>query len=193
MLLIAASGCRHGGRKPLPTTNSSSVAASRKFEDSAHGFTLAIPDGWNRTPVVEDPQNVLELRGPGNAEVSVAVPKLPPHVPGLLPLGAVQNGYVSDVRKRWTNVAVQQEPETDVAEVPARLFVVAGTDKADKTGSAARKMQVLIFARGDTLFIVTGEGPADQFDAVKTAVERVADSWNWLKNDSKNDTSKEKP
>ena len=181
-MLIASTGCRHGARKPLgPTT--SSAAANRKFEDGAHGFALTIPDGWQRKPIEdsEDSEDVLELSGPAAAELSVAVPKLPPHVPGFIPLGAVQNGYVQDVRRRMTDVTTSDEPAMKVAGVAARRFTVAGTDKS----GAARKMQVLIFARGDTLFIVTGEGPAQQFEPLKSAVDRLAASWNWLKKDTK--------
>ena len=46
--------------------------------------------------------------------VSLEVPKLPPHIPGLIPLGSVVGGYIDDLKKQHPGVKVD-DPSTNPA------------------------------------------------------------------------------
>jgi hypothetical protein len=192
VLLIGVAGCRHrtaaaatSGASTASTASTTSpatqttVASSRpsgtRFQDAAHGFATTCPDAWTRRDA-NGPEDVLSLAGPGGAELSIAVPKLPAHVPGIIPLPAVQDGYVDDVRKRLADVTVTESAATRVTGASARRFAITGRDQG-----GPRKLLVIAIVKGDHLYIVTGEGPADRYDAVKQGVERVAQSWTWLK------------
>src|SRR5262249_44516184 len=99
------------------------------------------------------------------------------HIPGIIPLPVVQSGYVDDVRKRLKDVQVTQTQPIKVAGASARRFAISGTDADGKT----KELLVIAIVKGDRLYIVTGEAPADSFDAAKDAVDQVGACWKWIK------------
>src|SRR4051794_19545355 len=99
-------GCRgrhaaaHGdpATQKLPATASAAKAGETElFQDPQHGFAVRYPANWT---LRQDPENVFTADARANdetgPELSIAVPNLPPHVPGMVPLGSVQSGYVDD-------------------------------------------------------------------------------------------------
>jgi hypothetical protein len=176
-------GCRHRAASPsapqtmsaaatMPaTTQANAAGQTRKYE--GHGFTTEVPSDWKE---FKDPQSVIALNGPGGLELDIAVPHLPPHVPGIIPLPAVQSGYVDDVKKRMTNVKLIESTAPLVCGCHSRRFAIEGTE-----GDKRKKLLVYAVVNGDHLYVITGEGPADQFDKLVPVVNRVADSWHWTK------------
>ena len=119
---------------------------------------------------------MLTLEDGGGAELAIAVPHLPAHIPGIIPLPAVEKGYVDDVKKRLTDVKETESNATRVAGATARRFAITGDDS-----SGERKLLVFAIVKGDHLYIVTGEAPADHFAPASSATQRAADSWKWTK------------
>ncbi len=180
----AAGGCRHRAASPaspramkvsasMPATTPATTDAARVRKYEGHGFTTEVPSDWKE---FTDPQSALALKGPSEMELDLAVPHLPPHVPGIIPLPAVQSGYVDDLKKRMTNVKLVESTAPSVAGAYARRFAIEGAENG-----AAKKLLVYAIVKGDHLYIVTGEGPAEQFDKLVPVVNRVADSWKWNK------------
>jgi hypothetical protein len=177
-MLVGVAGCRHrAAAAATVTATQPSVAKapanSRVFDDKDHGFSALVPADWKEKT---DEQNVLTVDGPKGEEFDIAVPKLPPHIPGMLPLTAIESGYVDDVRKRLKDVEEGESTAVKVAGASARRFEITGKDDAGE-----RKLLVFAIAKGDHLYIITGEGPADRYDAVKSASENAAASWKWTK------------
>src|SRR5436190_2081500 len=75
-----------------------------KFERPDLGVRLEWPEGWAQHKSADF---VLLLRpaakGRGDEasapSLSLDVPDLPPHIPGMIPIGSVRNGYLDDLRK----------------------------------------------------------------------------------------------
>jgi hypothetical protein len=194
--LCSAGGCRTraaAAPRPLPTTRRGAAlttapsvqpigpalaGSTALFQDRSSGFSLRYPAGWSMR---QDPDNVFtadaragDENGP---ELAVAVPKLPPHIPGMIPLGAVESGYLDDLKKRLSNVQVQQQP-TARLPVPsnhARRFDATGNDKAGE-----RKLAVLVLLKGDRLYILTAEAPAPEFARARAAFDQAVASWQWM-------------
>ena len=185
-MVMLAAGCRERKAAAAPAETSgkgavvatthetpSSAEADKSFEDAQHHFATVYPATWTTR---KDDANVL-CASNNSAELDIAVPKLPAHIPGIIPLPAVQNGYVDDVRKRLKNVKTTSGEPIRVAGATARKFGISGVDDSGKT----KNLLVIAIVKGDHLYIVTGEAPADSFDAARDAVERVAASWKWIK------------
>ena len=190
----AATGCRArtaaaAHRKPatkpvaaLATAPAATkVAAAQEttlFEDRPHGFSIRYPAGWT---LRNDPENVFTADARANdetgPELSIAVPKLPAHVPGMVPLGSVQSGYVDDLRKRLRDVRTEQEDTGGIAISGAHLRKFSATGRDDK---GARKLDVLIVYRNDRLYIVTAEAPAAEAEKSQAAFDQAVASWKWL-------------
>jgi hypothetical protein len=188
-LLAGSTGCRHRTAAAAATPPATRAASSHavagstpspshtatSFQSPTGDFSTISPSGWTTK---RDPQNVLTTAGPSGVELDIAVPKLPAHVPGIIPLPAVQSGYVDDTRKRLKDVNVTETQPIRVAGATARRFAIDG---ADPTTGTQKKLLVIAIVRGDHLYIITGEGPADRYDLVKDAVEKAAAAWKWTK------------
>jgi len=190
-LVACAAGCR--GRhaagatvRPSPATQklpstaptTSAAGETKLFEDRSHGFSLRYPAKWS---LRQDPENVFTADARANdetgPELSVAVPKLPPHVPGMVPLGAVQSGYVDDLKKRLKDVKVEQRATDDIPITGCQLRRFAATGR-DKNGP--RALDVLVLYKNDRLYIITAEAPASEADKERAAFQQAVTSWQWL-------------
>jgi hypothetical protein len=170
VMLAVLGGCKHTV-KPKPAT----APAGPTFVDPEHGFEVAVPKGWTQKKSV-GPEDVLTLADDKGAELAIAVPKLPPHLPGIIPLPAVEKGYVDDVRKRLSDVTEPESGAIRVADAFARRFAITGTDE-----TGPRKLLAVAIVKGDRLYIITGDGPADQYENVRKGVEATIASWSWIK------------
>lgn len=172
LALLLLVGCAHNKQ---PTTPKPPALPGEMFEDKQHGFSINVPEKWKSTNN-KNSEDVLTLAGEKDVELTIAVPKLPPHIPGIIPLPGVESGYVDDVKKRMQDVKTTESNAVKVAGATARKFAIEG-----KANGKQIKLLAIAIVKGDALYIVTGEGPADQFDAVKSAVEEVEKSWKWNK------------
>src|SRR4051794_32642570 len=98
LLAGCLTGCRgrHAAAHASPATQKLPAAATRSpaagqselFQDPQHGFAVRYPANWT---LRQDPENVFTADARANdetgPELSIAVPNLPPHVPGMIPLG----------------------------------------------------------------------------------------------------------
>src|SRR5687768_2920171 len=112
LLLVFASsvGCQPrrdaSARERAPLTTAPSRVAF-----AGPGVRLSYPPAWTAVP---SDDFVLRLVPAGAADdaaspsVSLDVPKLPPHIPGLIPLGSVVRGYVNDLKKNHPDVTVDE-------------------------------------------------------------------------------------
>ncbi len=150
------------------------VFENGRFVDAKHRFSVAYPKDW-KAAKCDSAEDVLTLqKAQSKGEISIAVPSLPPHIPGMIPLGSVESGYVDDVKKRMKNVKEIETNAVRLDGIAARRFVITGQDKSGK-----RKLVVLAMMKGDRLFVMTGEGPENEFAAVETGFEQVERSWKW--------------
>ena len=167
--LLALIGCKHhpAAAKPAPPP-------SGQFVSPTDGFSVNYPPDWQQRPSSE---NVLTVHAPtGSAELSIAVPKLPPHIPNMIPLGPVQSGYIDDLKKHLKNVTRGQSTDTKIAGATARRFTAAG-----QGDHGMHKLVAVIITRNDKLYIMTAEADENDFDAAQKAFDAAAASWTWTK------------
>jgi len=151
------------------------AAKDGKFQDKTHKFAIEYPDGWTeRKPTGDEDVVLLKCEG-HKGEISVAVPKLPPHIPGLIPLQSVEKGYIDDVKKRMKDVKVTESKPVKIAGAFGRQFALRGVAPDGKRAIAA-----LALLKGDTLYIMSAESPSDEAEDTRQAFEQIARSWKWL-------------
>lgn len=128
MLLVeTVAGCRGSADETTARKNSTSNTKPTlvPFDSPRHGISLAHSADWI---VVSRPDYVLTLvpREDENASslnrsISLGIPKLPPHIPGFIPIGLVVSGYVDDMKEKQPGVTIDKPVETEVAGSTARL------------------------------------------------------------------------
>ena len=170
LTLLALVGCKHHDRASVSAKPAAPPPG--QFVSPNDRFSVNYAADWQRR---ENSENVLTVHAPtGSAELSIAVPNLPPHIPGLIPLGPVQNGYVDDLKKNWKSAVVENSVKTKIAGANARRFTV--TARRDKT---VHKLAVVAITRGDKLYIMTAEADDADFPEAQKAFDLAAQSWSW--------------
>jgi hypothetical protein len=170
-------------RAPLATSTSTAPApapAPAQLGFAGPGVRLSYPGGWVAVP---SDDFVLRLvpAGAGNdaaaPSVSLDVPKLPPHIPGLIPLGRVVRGYIDDLKEKHRGVTVADPADTTVAGAKARL-VRASWDEPD--GASYLEVAVLT-VHGDRVYIFRGNQPAEAnaTEIVRPVLEQIIASVRW--------------
>jgi hypothetical protein len=170
-------GCRHRAAAPGKTAAQTPAQLNtRQFTAPTHGFAVSVPADWGQT---DDAQSVLALKSAKtSAQLSIAVPHLPPHIPGIIPLGGVQGGYVDDLKKHWTDVKLIDSADTQIAGANARRFTVAASGQR---GRGPHRFDVIAITREDKLYILTAEADEKDADEAKRALDAAAESWKWTK------------
>ncbi|MEA2709691.1 MAG: hypothetical protein QOF78_2292, partial [Phycisphaerales bacterium] len=131
---------------------------------------------WTKQPSEDF---VLLLTRPGDAkgsQISLDVPKLPPHIPGLIPIGSVRNGYVDDLRQTYRGLETKDLEAPDVPGAQRRLVRSIWTDVKGR----AQQETALLLVHGDHVYILRGRGPVDDEPATRSAFDAVARSLQWV-------------
>src|SRR2546430_2179663 len=83
-----------------PPAIAASGAGVAEYKSPSGQFALQYPSDWSSKSTKE--YALLLEREPtsGSARVTVEVPYIPPHLPGMMTMRLVVNGYVDDLKKR---------------------------------------------------------------------------------------------
>lgn len=156
-------------------SSASTIPAVVRFADAKTGLTLDHPADWTRH---QSANFVLLLAPPGldrsEASLSVDVPELPPHIPGLIPIGLVKNGYVDDLKKAHPGIVVSEAIETRIDGAAGRRV-----ESTYQDGGRTRTEVALLMVRGDHVVILRGQHGEATRATVRGVFEAVAESIRW--------------
>jgi len=176
LAVAVAAGC---AAQPVattrPTTTIAAMAGVTWFQDATSQMRFAYPDSWH--PVKDD--TVLTLVPAGESKIGMHTvvidePDLPPHFPGLIPLGLVEAGFVADVQSRYKQVTLTPSTERLLAGVKGRFVQAKGRGDLGE-----RVVVALLCVRGDHVFLIDAETDAAGAAAARAAFETVVSSMQW--------------
>jgi hypothetical protein len=167
LLLIGCAG-------PTPGTSNDANPAAIEFQSVPGKVQFNYPASWQ--PMTD--QTLLTLTPAddpsGRNRLMIEKPDLPPHIPGLIPLGAVAAGFVADLRGRYNDVQLADPVDRQVA------------GSAAKEISAACQSDVLVdvtailCVHGDAVYILEAQTDAAHASAANEALDMIIQSWSWL-------------
>jgi hypothetical protein len=162
------------GKPPAPVQEV--TAPPGTFDRSALGVRLDWPAGWVQRPSKDF---VLLLTHPDAEQPSLSldVPNLPPHVPGLIPIGSVRNGYLDDLRKAAGAIKTTNLTPPAIPAAAMRFVRSTWTD----SGGQAWQETALLMVHADRVYIVRARSSASDEPAVRAAFDEVVGSLKWTK------------
>jgi hypothetical protein len=176
-------GCaaRQHRRATMPPTTAPLAAppAATVFARPDLGVELTQPGGWVKHPS-EDYVLLLQpasASSPAGPALSLDVPDLPFHIPGMIPIGSVRGGYLDDLRKQVGQMTVEDLPSPDVGGATARL--VRSTWHPD--GDQAVSETALLMVHGDRVYILRARADAAHEAEARAAFDEVVRSMRWVK------------
>jgi hypothetical protein len=197
--VLVATGCsRHGGgglgttpsSAPTPTAASEKDpaaapnAAPGKLDRPDLGVRLEWPQGW--VPRHSDDYELLLKRpaqgGDDDAapSLSLDVPDLPAHIPGMIPIGSVRKGYLDDLRK-----AVGPIKTTDLTPptIPASAERMVQSTWSDSKKTKWQET-ALMLVHADHVYIIRARSTASDEAVTRDAFDQVVHSLQWTKKGS---------
>ncbi len=133
-------------------------------------MALEYPLGWTRR---ESSEFVLVV-GQDEGVISLDVPDLPWHLPGMIRIGLVKNGYLKDLRKKVGPLRMVEDRSRDVADADAWLVRTAWQSEGREWAESA-----LLMVHDDRVYIVRGRGPGEDVQ-IPAAFEAVVRSVRWV-------------
>jgi hypothetical protein len=178
-----ASGSSVAAKPSSAPTTAPAVAAAGNtaFESKSGGFRTSYPATWSPQPRKDF---VLELV-PGASDekkspatVSVDVPDLPPHLPGMIRMSLIESHFVDHLKQRFGDVKVEDRKDaTLVPQAQERLLTL--TWRA--SDGQQYKQEALLMIHSSRVYIIRGTAPAEDFARADAAFQEVAHSWQWSK------------
>src|SRR3954454_22688892 len=180
----------------VPVVVSSAVTCARKagppavpaiqevageFKSRSGHFALRYPADWSTKPTKEY-MLLLEPESTADAvQVTVDVPYIPPHFPGMMTMKLVANGYVDDLKKRLSGFSVVQESDDILAGATALRLVMTGQERAGKRRGEERKLAALIAIRNEQVYILQADATPAMFGTARVAMAKMIEDWDWTK------------
>jgi hypothetical protein len=111
--------------------------------------------------------------------ISLDVPQLPWHLPGMIPMRLVRNGYLDDLRKRVGPLTIVEDAPREIPGATAHLVHTTWS----KGGHGFAEV-TLLFVHADRVYIIRADSTAEDYQATRAAFDAVVQSVRWIK-DSK--------
>lgn len=180
--ITLAAGCCARSPLPQPEVTASSFpatsrSASTSFTHSATGLTMRYPTEWVRRTSKE---YALWITSENSASpgmtISLEVPELPPHLPGWIPIGLVQKGYLDDMRESHPEVKVATLSTESVDGATARFL------RSDwGAGNETQTEFAWLLVHADHVLILRGISSAGQAENVRRQLEEMVRTIRWSK------------
>ncbi len=118
----------------------------------------------------------LKIAAPDGGQLTLDVPVLPFHLPGMVPIDAVRNGYVEDAKKKITDGEVTNLPDPAVPDAKQHWVKIAG----QKNGKPAINEAVLL-VHNDRVYILSIDADDKGYQVMHDTLDAAVKSLRWSK------------
>jgi hypothetical protein len=170
--------CSLASGATAPTTAPSGDASGGEFTYEPAGVKLSWPSGWDKEKIENFEWGII----PGGASVSdnrwisLDIPTLPMHVPGMIPIGEVEKGYIDDLKKEFGTLDVKDLTAPTIPDAKTRLVRV-GWQKDGKNW----EQTALLIVHADHVYILRGRSDTDHEQPTQQTFDSVKGSIVWVK------------
>jgi hypothetical protein len=179
-IFFLLTGC--GGEASRMTTNvTPTTAPAAQVTPGSDHVDYASPDGAFKTgyPVSwktkkgDATLNLLPVNDSsgGKRLVTLDVPDIPFHLPGMVTMERVENGYQSDLKKKYPGLNITSDAD--------ETFPDAKGKRIKATAQDGTVIETLLAVRHDHVYIIASQtDPAGAHDG-QAAVNMIEKSWQW--------------
>jgi len=138
------------------------------------GFTMAYPRSWQQRPG-DCMLTLAPSQSPGIEDhLIVDVPPLPWHLPGMITLDRVADGYIADMKKRMQEMTIQSSGDQMLDGAKARRIHATA-----KQGGKPKVIDAVLAVRNDTVYVLSAVMDAAKENEAHAAMDQVVSSWKW--------------
>jgi hypothetical protein len=154
-LSLAVAGCPP---QPAPLATTAPATQNSNVYDSAKfGLKLTEPAGYSPKPSDDVDLLLVPPNSPAPPidSLSLEVPDLPIHIPGLIPLNMVVSGYIDDLKKAHANLTIDQNQTYTIPD--AKAWIVQSHWPDSKTTDME---STILIVHGDHVYILRADADA---------------------------------
>jgi hypothetical protein len=161
-----------GGSEATPSV------ALRTYQNKSAHFQLQYPSSWQPQ---ENPDFVLSLvpvdskAGDPSRRLSVDVPSLPPHLPGMITLSRIKSGYIKSQKKKLPDAQIVTDAPQSVPNAQAEHVVVTGTLNGEK-----RTLDAVLIFHSERVYVIRVDTDSSYYPQAKPAFDQMIQSLKWL-------------
>jgi hypothetical protein len=184
--VLAGCGNRQGNvavsGSSMPTTASTPVATAcqvRTFQSTPAAVQFNYPADW----VTDKAQTAIfaiakpKSSTPAYSSLSLDIPKLPWHLPGMITVNMVANGYINDLKKHQIHDAVvKEECPLTVCGASGRRITCAGHENGNPSIDVA-----VVLIHADQVYILSADSDQAGYDSARKTLDDAVASLKWTK------------
>ena len=172
-----ASAAPAAATAPATEPPKSNDAPGGKFTYAPAGIELSWPAGWQQTQKEGYEWTIVpaEKRG-ADCWISLDVPKLPLHPPGMIPISRVESGYVDDLKKQFGNLDTKELTPTTLPNAKERSCRCGWQKDGQNMQQTA-----LLLVHDDHVYIIRARSDNDHEQSTREAFDAVVASIKWKK------------
>ncbi len=178
-LLLGAVGCGRGGAgsavRSTVGPRGESAVSERWLSVEKYGVRMLAPPGWSQIDS-RDYAIALVPAGATVPVISLDIPWIPVHLPGMINMPRVENGYLDDLKKQHPGVETSGK---DQAIPGGGGGAARRIESAWDSGSARRREIAVLIIHKDQVYILRLEGSNEQAEANLKPFDRVMQSMLW--------------
>jgi hypothetical protein len=160
------------------TTAPATSPAVATFEDKKAGVRLTYPADWQP---VKGSKSLVDVEIPGDkgfSELSIDIPKLPWHPPGMLPMSQIESGYISDLKKNEIHDA------KEIESVALKVSDCTAARRVKSSGHENGKEMIdvgILIVHADRVYILSCDGDDAGYPTARAALDASLASIEWIK------------
>ncbi|MGD1275886.1 MAG: hypothetical protein ABR964_01525 [Tepidisphaeraceae bacterium] len=139
------------------------------------GFTTQYPSAWH-PGTGKDTLNLAPAKDDsgGKRRLSIDVPDIPFHLPGMMTMGAVQKGFTDDLQKRFQGLHIDSVSDQAMAGARAKRIKATG-----KEGGTPMVIDAVVAMNHEQVYIISSESDQAGAKAGSAAVDAIVTAWQW--------------
>lgn len=162
---------------PASSPTTASTIVMRSFEHKDTGLHAEYPSNWISRKDKDYELMLVPADGTSGKQITIDVPDLPPHFPGMIKLGLIESGFIRDLKSQHKGVHIDRaEDHSANGGAKARLVESSWTENGKP-----RKQVALLMMRGEHVYILAYECDAADTPQVQQDYDKVAASLRWSK------------
>ena len=177
-------GCKSDESKsstPVATTNPANPSSDNKpvsYSSKKFGIQVQYPTGWvaraNKDYEAFLVPAALDAKAEPTANISLDIPELPLHIPGMIPMGLTKDGYLDDLKKEFGTITTVEKDHSLPASTAKML-----TSTWQKDGKTFRD-KALVIIHNDHVYILRARSEGDE-KAIEAAFDQMVGTLQWIK------------
>lgn len=149
-----------------------------KFTFAPAGVELSWPNGWKQTQKESYEWAIVPADDKHGADcwISLDVPTLPFHPPGMIPISRVESGYVDDLKKQFGKLDTKELTPPTISNAKERFVRCAWQKDGQNMQQTA-----LLLVHDDHVYIVRSRSDVDHEQPTRETFDAVVASITWKK------------